>query len=45
MYSHRYIVNNYVISLYGDRVTRLIMVVILKCIESLNHYIEYQEVM
>ena len=39
MYSVENIVNNYVISLYGDTVTRLIVVIILKCTEISNHYV------
>ena len=41
MHSVGNIVNNYVISLFGDiLVTRLIVV---KFIEILNHYVAYQE--
>ena len=40
MYSVGNIVNDYVISSYGKHsVTRLIMVVTLKCIEISNHYV------
>ena len=38
MYSVGEIVSNYVISLYGDMITRFIVVIILKCIEMSNHY-------
>ena len=37
MYSAGNIVDNPVIHLYGGIVTRLIVVIILKCIEILNH--------
>ena len=41
MYSVGNIVNNYIISLYGDgKVTRLILI-ILKGIEISNHYVVY----
>ena len=43
MYSMGNIVNNYIIPLYGDVVTRLIMVTIFQCIEMLNHYVMHQE--
>ena len=43
MYSVGNIVNNYVISLYGDNGTSLNMVIILKCREILNHYVVYPE--
>ena len=41
MYSGGNLGNNYVISLYGDRLTiiRLTVVIILKCLEMSNHYI------
>ena len=39
MYSMGNIVNNYVIALYGDMVTKLIVMIILKCIEISNHYV------
>ena len=43
MYSMGNIVNNYVIALYGDMVTKLIVMIILKCIEISNHYVVKQE--
>ena len=42
MYTVENIVNNYVISLYGDR-WQLVMVIVSKCIEISNHYIVYQQ--
>ena len=39
MYSVGNLVNNYVKSLTGDIITRLIMVIILKFIEMPNHYV------
>ena len=39
-YSVGDIVDNYVISLYGDRfITRLNVVIILNCMEIANHYV------
>ena len=39
-YSVEDIVNNYVVSLYGDRfITRLNVVITLNCIEIVNHYV------
>ena len=44
MHSVGNIVNNYVISLYDDRwQLDLTVVIILKCIEILKHYIMHQE--
>ena len=44
MYSVGNIVNNTIMPLYGDGlVIRLIVVIILKCIEILNHYVVHQE--
>ena len=39
MYSMENTVNNYIIPLYGDMVTRLLMVISLKCTEVASHYI------
>ena len=36
-------VNTNIISLYRDMITRLIVVILLKYIEVLNHYVVYQE--
>ena len=44
MYSVGNIVNNTIMSLYGDGlVIRLIVVINLKCIEILNYYVVHQE--
>ena len=39
MYSVGNIINNYVISLYDNTMTRLIMVIILKRVEISNHFV------
>ena len=36
-------VNTNIISLYRDMITRLIVVILLKYIEVLNHYVVYQK--
>ena len=43
MYRVGNIVNNYITFLYGDIITRLIVEIILKRMEILNHYVVYQE--
>ena len=43
-YSMGNIVNNYIASLHVDKSTGLTMVMILKCIEILNHYVVYHTI-
>ena len=43
MYGVGNTVNNYAVSLYGQMVTRLPVVIVLKCIEILNHCVVKQE--
>lgn len=43
MHSVENIVNNCNTFVWGQMVTRLIMLIIVKCIEILNHYAVYQD--
>ena len=44
MYSMGDTVNNTVLTLYSDRwLTRLIVVIILQCIQMLNHYVVHMK--